>query len=110
MEQPQIDRCALAQLVKVPLGCIRVAVGFPAAAAGEVLAAVLDKAHHIVQRIAEKNADLVRKFCRAAQPPGQLGQQAVHIRHAGFGQAVALLPEKALHLFVPRTAHSLLSR
>ena len=53
VEQPQIHSRAFAQLVKVLLRCIRVAVGLPAAAAGKVLAAVLNKAHNIAQRIAK---------------------------------------------------------
>ena len=44
VEQPQVHSRALAQLGKVLLRNGGVAVGFPAAAAGKVLAAVLDKA------------------------------------------------------------------
>ena len=83
------------------LRCIRVAVGLPAAAAGKVLATVLDKAHNIAQRIAEEHPDLMRKFCRTAQLAGKLSEHIAHIRcFARFRQAVALLPQKALHLFI----------
>ena len=71
VEQPQIYRSALGQLGKMPLGNVRVAVSFPAAAAGKVLPAVLDKAHHILERIAQKNADLMRKLRRAAPVSGR---------------------------------------
>ena len=57
VEQPQIDGGALVQLGKQAAGCVGVAVGFPAAAAGEVLPAVADKAHHILQRIIQKNPE-----------------------------------------------------
>ena len=40
------------------LGGIGVTIGFPAAAAGEVAARIFDKAHHIVERIAQKYADV----------------------------------------------------
>ena len=52
VEQPQIHSRAFAQLCKVLPGCGGVPVGFPAAAAGKILAAVLNKAHYIFQRIA----------------------------------------------------------
>ena len=71
MEQAQVHGCAFAQLCKMAPGGIGVAGGFPAAAAGKAAAAVLNKAHHIGQRIAQKHADLMRELRRAAEPPGQ---------------------------------------
>ena len=44
MEQPQIHRRALGQLIKVLLGGGGVAVGLPASAAGKALAPVPDNA------------------------------------------------------------------
>ena len=43
----------------------------------------------------------MRKFCRTAQLAGKLSEHIAHIRcFARFRQAVALLPQKALHLFI----------
>ena len=66
MEQPQVHRRALGQLVKVLLGGGGVAVGFPASAAGKALAPVADKALHVLQRIAQKYPDLVGEIRRIA--------------------------------------------
>ena len=95
VEQSQIHGCTLAQLCKVTLCRLRVPVGFPAAAAGKVPAAVFNKAHHVAQGVAQKNADLMREFGRAAQSARKLGEPG---RAVGpfCRQMVALLPEKAL--------------
>ena len=92
MEQPQVHRRALGQLVKVLLGGSRVAVGLPAPAAGKALAPVPDKALHIFQWLAQKYPDLVgeiRRLRRAAQTQAELVQQRVAVRGI-FRQTVAL--------------------
>mgnify|MGYP000169942468 CR=1 FL=1 len=48
--------CSAEQML---LGGTGITIGFPAAAAGEVAARIFDKAHHIVERIAQKYADLM---------------------------------------------------
>ena len=80
-------------------GGIGVAVGFPAAAAGKVAAPVLNKAHHIGQRIAQKHADLMRKLRRAAEPPGQLGQHDPRLLLL-LGQLISLPCQKSADCFV----------
>ena len=40
---------------------------------------VFDKAHHVLQGIAQKHADFMGKFPLQAQPPGQLPQQALAV-------------------------------
>ena len=59
----------------MPLGGTGITIGFPAAAAGEVAARIFDKAHHIVERIAQKYADLMGEISLAAEPAGQLPQK-----------------------------------
>ena len=74
------------------LGGGGVAIGLPAPAAGKALAPVPDKAHHILQRIAQKYPDLVgeiRRLRRAAQPQAELVQQRVAVRSI-LRQTVAL--------------------
>ena len=47
VEQTQINRGTLVELGEVPTGQFRIAIGFPAAAAGEIAPLILDKALHI---------------------------------------------------------------
>ena len=94
MEQPQIHRRALGKLVKVLPGGGGVAVGLPATAAGKALAPVPDKAHHVLQRIAQKYPDLVgeiHRFRSAAQPQAELIQQGAAVRGI-LRQTVTSLP------------------
>lgn len=74
-EQTEIYCRTLVQLSKMPLGGTGITIGFPAAAAGEVAARIFDKAHHIVERIAQKYADLMGEISLAAEPAGQLPQK-----------------------------------
>ena len=98
VEQAQIHFGALVQLGKQALGGIAVAVGLPAAAAGEVAALIFDEAHHIGERIAQKYADLMGKLCFAAQPPRHLPQQRFAV--AIFREGIALLCQKRTDIFV----------
>ncbi|CAN4039685.1 DUF1934 domain-containing protein, partial [Dysosmobacter welbionis] len=66
---------AAAVLIETLLCRLRVAVGLPVSAAGVVPAPVPDEAHHILQGVAQKDADLMGEFPLQAQPPGKLPQQ-----------------------------------
>ena len=99
VEQAQVYSGALVQLGKQALGGIAVTIGLPAAAAGKVAALILDEAHHIGERVAQKYADLMRKLCLAAQPPRQLPQQRFAVVRP-FGQTVAFLHQKCADILI----------
>ena len=77
------------------LRCIRVAVGLPAAAAGKVLAAVLDKAHNIAQRIAEEHPDLCREYGIKGAPTLVLSDGVHFEKYYGVAEIKKLLAETA---------------
>lgn len=64
---------------KARLHLRRIAIGFPEAAAGEILPLVFDEADHIPERVAQEQADLMGKFRLGSQAAGQLFQQSVQI-------------------------------
>ena len=97
VEQAEIHRRALVQLGEVLPGSGRVAVGFPAAAAGEVAALIFDKAHHIGEGVAQKYADLMGKISLTAEPPGQLPQQRRIVVRL-LGKVVPLAAQEVPHL------------
>ena len=78
---------------KGALGCFDMGVDLPAAGEQAVLPMMLDEALHILQRIAEEDADLVGKAGCMRQP----GAQVVERRVDGEGR-VAQGQQKALHL------------
>lgn len=65
--------------VKTSLDFRRVAVGLPKAAAGKILPVVFDESDDILQRIAQKYANLVGKLRTGPKPEDELRQQAVQI-------------------------------
>ena len=97
VEQAEIHRRALVQLGEMLPGGGGVAVGFPAAAAGEVAALIFDKSHHIGEGLAQKYADLVGKISLTAEPPGQLPQQRRIVVRL-LGKVVALAAQEVPHL------------
>ena len=62
---------ALITMEKIRRFC-GIAVDFPKAAENTVSASVLDKSAHVLGRITQKQADLMRKIFPAAEPPDQL--------------------------------------
>lgn len=72
-----VDALALFIAVKLCLRGGGIGVDLPIAARGKVFAAVLDEPDDIRQRVAQKNADLMREISLAAEPFGQLVQQLV---------------------------------
>ena len=71
---------------------VGVAVAFPAAAAGVALPLVLDEADHILQRITQKDPNLMGKFTGQAEPAGQLAEQVPGRRLHIVGKAFQIVP------------------
>ena len=72
------DRGTAAVALEAPAGRLGIAIALPAAAEGVVPALMADESLDIIQRIAQKDADLVGEFVRPTGAEGlQLLQEAV---------------------------------
>lgn len=68
------DRGTAAVALEAPAGRLGIAIALPAAAEGVVPALMADEPLHVIQRIAQKDANLVGKFLLQTEAGGQLPQ------------------------------------
>ena len=66
--------------VKTRLDLNRIAIGFPKSTAGKILPMVFDKSNDILERVAQKYADLMGKLRLCLQTVSKMCQQTIQVR------------------------------
>ncbi len=86
------DRGTAAVALEAPAGRLGIAIALPAAAEGVVPALMADESLHVIQRIAQKDADLVGKFLLQTEAGGQLPQAVAGRLPRGVAHSAQKIP------------------